>query len=108
MAAFPITHPDIDTLGMAANDQQFAQIWEPRGWLRVEPAVEAAADTLGTAVAALDDLTKPQLLEVAADHHIEGVSMSDTKDDIVAAIEQHPAFTPPDPNADPADAGQED
>ena len=59
-------HPDLDTLGDYVDDAAFAQMWEPRGWLKLGEQEGYASDILGKTVKALDDLTVGELKQLTS------------------------------------------
>lgn len=94
MTMVKMTHPDIpDGEPATTTDEAFRKVWEPRGWELADEAAMAAADVLGAPVPNLDGLTKPQLLEVAANLGVEGVTGRTSKDGLVEAIRDHQAAT---------------
>ena len=85
--SFAMVHPEIEALGYAESEHQFNLIWAPRGWERVAPEVAIAAETTGTTITDLSQLTKAELLEFAATQEVE-VPTKATKDDIIEAIRE--------------------
>ena len=84
MAMIVMTHPD--TGGVArTTEEAFRLVWEPRGWERADPVAAAVGDILGTDLTSIDDLSKEQLLEVAATLGVEG-SASSTKKGLAEGI----------------------
>jgi hypothetical protein len=81
---FKIRHPEIDATG-ESSEEAFKQVWEPRGWERVDEAVAAAMDVLGVNVTSLDQLSKQQLIEFGAQRGVE-VSGSMSKADLIDAV----------------------
>lgn len=81
---FPVPEPPWTT------ERAFRTVWAPRGWIKADDATLAAADILGRPVPALEDLTKPELLEVAANLEVEDVGARTKKEDVVEAIRSAP------------------
>lgn len=63
---YPMRHPDVDVLGEAASEEQFKQVWEPRGWEAAPPEVVAVDEVAPEPVTDLTALTVAELREHAA------------------------------------------
>jgi ABC-type taurine transport system ATPase subunit len=84
MAMVVMTHPE--TGGVAhTTEEAFKLVWEPRGWQLADPVDVAVGEVLGVDVSDVDDLSKEQLLEVAATLGVEGAASS-TKKELAAGI----------------------
>jgi hypothetical protein len=80
-------NPDLPgTLPATTTERAFRQVWAPRGFVRIDPSVQAATDVLGEPIADLESLTKAQLLEVAANLGLDGLSTRTTNQEIIDAI----------------------
>lgn len=60
-----MTHPDIDAPAGPVTRQAFEEVHRHKGWVLVDPAVQAASAALDAEVPDLDSLKKDELLEVA-------------------------------------------
>jgi hypothetical protein len=86
-------NPDLPgTAPTTTTEAAFRQVWQPRGFERVDPAVQAAGEVLGEPIADLESLTKAQLLEVAANLGIEGVSTRTSNAEIIQTIRDSDQF----------------
>lgn len=100
-----IRHPEIDAVG-ESSEEAFSQVWEPRGWIRVDDLTTAAIETLGVSVTSIDQLTKQQLLEFGAARNNE-VTADMTKDELLAAISANTQAAPA-PTFDPGSPDEPD
>lgn len=80
-----MTHPEVGGLAKASL-LGFRQVWEPRGWVLVEPEVLAVSGALGRSLTSLDELTREELAHAATFYPGTEVSASDKKDDLVKAV----------------------
>lgn len=80
-----MVHPDIDTLGDYVDDAAFAQMWEPRGWVKLGELEGYASEILEKTVKSLDDLTVGELKRLTSYRGFEAPS-SQKKADAVDAF----------------------
>lgn len=99
-------HPDIETLGEAASEDQFLAVWAPRGWELVPAEVILAAEHFSRNIADLEDLTVDELRELAGGARLE-VPAKATKPQLVKLITESQAVAVIEAdNTDPNSGGE--
>lgn len=77
----PMRREGVEPLGEAVDEHQLTTVWEPLGWVRVDPVVAATGENVDS----LESLTNDRLRAIAEEQGVAVASRA-TKEEIVTAL----------------------